>query len=269
MNKKRIIIKISVVLLILIILPLSFPQIRSYFIMSYYSFCFKQDSIMEKNGFKIDIPGGLTTKERDWYPFVMTFNDKNISSAIKEDIDLTILYNFGAFESGRSLFYKEDSNYYSAFYGAYVVKSKDKDRKYGFKNDQINIDEITKLASRDIETLVLRSIGYKSPKVSYQEKDSPKKLDYLSYDNWTMMDSIIYSQGPIHKPNENHRAYIQYGKPPADYQGVDFPPVKLYGRMYCRYFQEYDVTIIMYIIAPNFEILDKTDDEILSKTLIE
>lgn len=269
MNKKRIIFRMLIVLLIPTILLLSFPQTRSYFIMYSSSLYHQQNSIMKENGFKIDMLGGLTTKEKDWYPFVMTFNDENISSAIKEDIDLTILYNFAAFEEGRSLFYKEDSNYYSAFYGAYVVKAKDKNRKYGFKEDEINIDEITKLASRDMETLVLKGIGCKNPELSYQEKDSPKKLDYLSYDNWIMMDSIIYSQGPIHKPNENNLSYLQYGKPPVDYQGVDFPPIKLYGRMYCRYFHEYDVTIIMYIIAPNFEVLDKTDEAILSKTLIE
>ena len=30
---------------------------------------------MEKNGFKIKIPGGFSTAESDWYPFVSTFND--------------------------------------------------------------------------------------------------------------------------------------------------------------------------------------------------
>lgn len=267
---KKKIISTIVVFLTLIIILLLFPQTRSYSIMYFYSIYHEHNSLMKEHDLIIDIPGGLTSKEKDWYPFVMTFNDENISSSLNEDIELTVLYNFAAFEDGRSMFYKEDSDYYFSFYGAYVIESKDKEKKYGFNDNEVNIDEITKLAAHDIEALVLKSIGCRNPEVIFEPKTAHKKVDYLSYDGWIMADSIVYSQGPIHKSDDNNRrGYIQYGKPPKDYQGEDFPPVELVGRIYGRYFDEFDLTILMYIIAPNFDIVDQTDRDILSKTVIE
>ena len=65
------------------------------------------------------MPGGLSTREKDWYPFVMTFNDdKGFSNFINRDMNFTVLYNFGAFEyiNGASSIYNFNSDYYGAFY---------------------------------------------------------------------------------------------------------------------------------------------------------
>jgi hypothetical protein len=72
----------------------------------------------------------------------------------------------------------------------------------------------------------------------------------------------------IHQYNRDYISYIQYGKPPKDYKGDNFPETILAGRIYSRYFPEYNVSILLYIITPNFEIIEETDTEILSKTKI-
>lgn len=237
--------------------------------MYFYSLYNEQNSIMEQKDFTIDIPGGITTEEKDWYPLVLTFNDTSISSAIDEDIDLSILYNFGAFENGRSLLYDPHSDYYGAFYGAYIIESKDKDKAYGFSNGELIEEEIIKIASHDMEGLVLKGMGCDNAKVTFEPLGPPRKTSYISYDNWTVVDSIIQSKSPLHKFKKNHLSYIQYGKPPKDYQGEDFSDIKLSGRIYCRYFEEFDVTILLYIMAPNFEVVERTDQEILGRTVIK
>jgi hypothetical protein len=68
----------------------------------------------------------LTTIEKDWYPFVITFNDdEGFSNFIGRDLNYTVLYNFGAFEylNGASMIYNPQSQYYSSFYGAYFIKT--------------------------------------------------------------------------------------------------------------------------------------------------
>jgi len=223
---------------------------------------------MERKKFTLNIPGGLSTVEKDWYPLVMTFNDENIASSIGEDIDLTILYNFGAFEEGRSSFYDEDSEYFNSFYGGYIIESKSNNRYYGFKDGEVIVEEIIKIAAHDLDMLVLQSIGCKDSHVIFQSLGHPKQVNYLSIDDWVVIDASISSKSSIHKVKNDYEAYIQYGKPSKEYRGVDFPDTTLAGRIYCRYFPQYDVTILLYIIAPNFEVINKTDKQILSKTII-
>lgn len=263
MNKKII---TFILFLFLGIIALNLYYFKSLFIMYFYNIYNVEQSIMERKNFDIEIPGGLSTMEKDWYPFVMTFQDRGIASSIDEEIDITILYNFGAFEEGRSSFYNENSDYFSSFYGGYVIETMDKNRKYGYKGDKVFVEEIVKVATYDMEVLVLESIGCLDGEVTFKSVGEPTLIDYLSYDDWNVLDSIIYSKSTLHKVKSNHQAYIQYGKPPKEYSGNDFEPVTLAGRIYSRYFPEYEVTVLLYIIAPNFNIVDKTDQQILSKT---
>lgn len=265
MNKKI----LAFIFMLIGIASFNFSYLKSLSVMYFYNIYNDRLSIMERKNFEVTIPGGLSTKEKDWYPFVMTYQDESIASSIEENIDLTILYNFGAFENGRSLFYKTESDYFSSFYGAYIIESKDKDRKYGFANDEIDVGEITKVATHDMEVLVLESIGCTDAEVSFQGIAAPKLTNYLNYEDWVVMDSTILARSPLHTVENNYMAYIQYGKPPKSYTGENFPRRNLAGRIYCRYFPEYNVTILLYIIAPNIDVLNKTDKQILSKTKIK
>ena len=236
--------------------------------MRIYSSYHDYHSLMRKNNVIVEIPGGTSTPQKDWYPFVMTFNDKSFKSKVGEEIDLSILYNFGAFKNGHSPLYDENSHYYNSFYGAYIIECKEKQKVYGFNNKEVNIEEISAVASHDIEALVLDSMGCINPHVCFQNRGKPKILDYISYNNWAVIDCNIYMNSSIHQYNRDCISYIQYGKPPKDYKGDNFPEATLAGRIYCRYFPEYNVSILLYIIAPDFEIIEETDREILSRTKI-
>ena len=264
--KKKVIFLLLFIALIMVLLNGSY--VKSLFVMGIYSTYHNVHSLMHEKDITIEMPGGTSTLKKDWYPFVMIFNDRSFRSIVGEDIDLTILYNFGAFKDGRSTIYDENSDYYNSFYGAYVVSDEEQGRSYGFERGQIQEEEISVLASHDIKNLVLRSIGCSEPQVEFQSLEKPKQVDYLSYDNWIRIDTSIYANSSIHKYHEEHIAYIQYGKPPKHYTGSDFPKITLLGRMYCRYFPEYDVTILLYIIAPNNQVIEETDREILSNTKI-
>ena len=69
-------------------------------VMKIYSGIHERDSIMTEKGIELRIPGGGVTREKDWYPFVMTFNDDAGFRRFtgEADVKLTILYNFPAFD---------------------------------------------------------------------------------------------------------------------------------------------------------------------------
>ena len=263
-GKKKFITAIIIIGLCII----NFSYLKSLSVMTLYDIYQNSHSIMKENGLKIKIPGGLKTLKKDWYPFVMTFNDDSIKASLKEDIKLTVLYNFGAFKKGISTFYDRQSDYFSSFYGAYIIESNKTSSPYGYEGGTINTDKIVKLARHDIDTLVLASLGCKNSQTQFLTTRDLEETDYVNYSDWTKIDSAVYTRSPLHKYKENHQAYIQYGKPPSTYKDTDFEEVKLYSRIYCRYFEQDNVTIILYIIAPNFDIINETDSKLLSKTKI-
>lgn len=265
--KKSIILFVIIILLMLFVV--NFSYIVSIFFMRVYTDYNDMTSIMYKNSFYIDMLGGLNTREKDWFPFVMTFNDHNISKNINEDIDISILYNFGAFENGRSNFYNKNSDYFSSFYGAYIIQCKNRSQIFGFQGDNIDTDAIMKITKYDLQELVLESLGCQNVDVSFKIDNIYKNIAYLSSNNWIRIDSTIISVSPLHKFKKNRLAYIQYGKPPLHYLGEDFVREELVGRVYCKYFNEYKCTILLYIIAPSISVIEKTDLNILSKTVIK
>ena len=103
-KKKTAAIAAAVVLaLIFFIISPLFPYAVSLSVMSVYSHIHEADSIMANKGIELAIPGGGETSEDDWYPFVMTFNPGEAFGRTVGDrnLELTILYNFGAFDLRR------------------------------------------------------------------------------------------------------------------------------------------------------------------------
>jgi hypothetical protein len=92
-------------------------------------------SLEKDAGLKLDIPGGSATPGRDWYPFVMNYTADPLFDSYTGHAGgrLSIYYNFGAFDAikGCSDIYDPASPYYSSFYGAYVVRTRDHS-PYGF-----------------------------------------------------------------------------------------------------------------------------------------
>lgn len=264
---------VSGIFIIFFIMTPLFDFIKSYTVMFIYNLYEKNNSLLEKDNIRLTMPGGLVTKEKDWFPFVMTFNDnEGFSSFLGRDVELTILYNFGAFEmlKGSSLLYKKSSDYYSSFYGAYIIKEQD-EKKFGFDNDgMINIKEISQVPKYDYKYLVLKGLGCDNVYVDFKINNINLIDEYIGYSEWYKIDAKIKTNSPIHKKVEDHISYIQYGEPPEEYyEGVDFPINDLVGRLYVRYFDELNSTIIFYVIAPNKKTIEKCDKKFLAKTSIK
>lgn len=278
MNKKKYYNIIIIILLFFIFVKSPFYYIiRSYIIMYPYSLKMTKESIIQKKDIYIYIPSGRYTKEKDWYPFVLTFNDnKGFSRYIGKNLSVTVLYNFGHFilREGSSSYYNPNSKYYNSFYGAYIIYNNDNPKSpFGFNEDgSINIDEISLIPKYDQERLVLPSLGCPSNIMVFKNNIESIENDvkYLNIDGWTKIDSEIITNSPIHKYKKSQIGYIQYGKPIEKYyNNKDFPIIKLKGRAYVNYLEKYDVTIIMYIMSPNNLAIEECDKNILSKSTIK
>ena len=268
----RFIIIILIGIFVLLNTPLWFP-LRSYMAMFFYSKMHHNESLLKKHDIDLKIPGGLSTRNKDWYPFVMTFNDDiGFSDEIGRDVSLTILYNFGHFKirDGSSSYYDPSSKYFSSFYGGYLVKNNDGSKiPFGFNdNGSINIDEISLVPKYDQEELVLWSLGCPKEKMKFDVSIDNIEYDvnYINHEGWVKVDSTIITNSPVHKVKREHRAYIQYGKPHYRYYAnEDFPIITLKGRTYVKYLKDRDISIFLYILTPDIATIEECDRNILSK----
>ncbi|MTI46440.1 MAG: hypothetical protein FH761_01260 [Firmicutes bacterium] len=249
---------------------------RSYIIMFPYSLLQEKKSILCEKNIDFNIPGGNSTLKRDWYPFMMYFNsDKGFSKYTDQDLSLTILYNFGHFKAleGCSSYYDPNSPYFGSFYGGYVIyNNENPDNMYGFNEDgSINIKELTQIPKYDQLKLVLSSLGCPSNSRIFESKvdNIETNISYLGLNQWMKIDSTIKTNTPIHKYKEHQRGYLQYGEPISKYYTKEeFPIRTLKGRIYAKYIDEYKMTFVLYILAPNNDTIDLCDKEILSKSSI-
>lgn len=275
---KKIFYTILIFLIIIFVIsktPLWFP-LRSYFVMYIFSNVEEKESLIEEENIKFKIPGGISTIKRDWYPFVIIFNDdEGFSRYIGKKLSLTILYNFGYFQikDGSSSYYNPNSKYYSSFYGGYLVRNDEtKSLPFGFDtNNNINIKELTAVPKYDLDKLVLRSLGCPENKIKidYTIDDIKDNIDYVGYENWVKIDTTIQANSPLHAYKEEKRAYIQYGRPIEKYvHEEDFPIITLKGRMYVKYFEKYNLTVFLYVICKDINTIEECDKEILSKSII-
>lgn len=268
-GKKKLIVFLSIFIVILMFVLFFYP-LRSYLVMSIYSRYNYKDSVMKQQDFDIDIKGGASTSKKDWYPFVNVYDTTyEFSKYTGRDLSLTVLYNFGAFDGKSSFFYNDDSKYFSAFYGAYVIKDEQSpENRYGFVQDKVNIQEITEVAMFDYKYLVIEDLGCVYPVFETLSYESEYDVNYLDYDDWVKIDAKMLANSPSHARKEHKLGYIQYGVP-IDNGKEDFFEIELFGRMYARYFEEYESTIVIYVMGANEDMLEECDKNILSKTQIE
>ncbi len=255
---------------ILAALILFYYPIRSYLIMSAYSAYNNKDSVMHEKGFEIDMKGGLFTAKKDWYPFVNIYDTSyEFSKYMDEVLRLTVVYNFGAFDGKSSLLFDEGSIYFAAFYGAYAIfSSENLQRVYGFNNEEIDIEEISAVPMFDYKYLVIEDMGCKDPTLELISYKSTKDISYAGYEGWIQIDALMHASSPVHQRQKFKLGYIQYGKPIASEKG-DFYETELFGRMYVRYFEEYECTVVLYIMGADEEVINDCDTEILNKTIIK
>lgn len=258
--------KLAILLLLIVIgfaLFWFFYPLRSYVVMSVYSASHAKDSVMQQSGFKIDMPSG-----EGWYPFVMTYNAEGFKSYSGLDADMSIMYNFGAFDLAKrtSSIYNKTSDKYSSFYGAYVVQ--EKEHTFGFHEDgSVDVDAISLAVQYDYTKLVIRDFGCKKQTFSIDDVTAETSLSFAGSDNWTKIDAVLTVNGAAHNFNGFKTPYLQYGRPMEETE-EDFEATQLYGKVYAKYFHEYDCTVMVYVIAPSLEAVDTCDKNILRETII-
>ena len=133
--------------------------------MGVYSGQHARESVMKKQGFTVDIPSG-----KGWYPFMLTYNADGFASWSGIDADMTILYDFGAFDTGTrtSTIYDPRSDKYCAFYGAYVLRMDE--GAFGFTDDGgVDMDTVTRAFEYDYTQLVIEGFGCDAPVFSVDD----------------------------------------------------------------------------------------------------
>lgn len=268
-HKKRWVILTSIILLVALIIVFFYP-IRSYLVMGAYSMYNNKTSVMKEQSFKLDMPGGNSTNKKDWYPFVNIYDTSyEFSRFINHDVSLTVLYNFGAFKGKSSSLYDEQSKYFGAFYGAYVIHDNEEpDLTYGFNDEEIDFNQIVAVPQFDYQYLVIEDLGCNNLIFDILSYDAVYDTAYIGFDDWVKIDAIMLSNSPSHSYQEKKLGYIQYGLPLTN-DKPDFFEIKLYGRMYARYFKEYKSTIVIYVMGADKEMINECDKELLQKTTIK
>ena len=273
MKKKFAIILAVGLCLILFVLSPVFPFVRSLAVMSVYSGIHRQESLMKQEGIRLKIPGGLSTGEADWYPFVMTFNASEPFQRFIQDpsVKLTILYNFPAFsmKKGCSRLFDTASPYYNSFYGAYLVQREDSGA-FGFTDGKLDLDQTAVVPRFDFWELVLDDFGLPDgdKQFDWQVVELTENVSYLGYDGWSRVEVDLTVNGAAHRDQGFVQSYLQYGAP-AFPVTEEFEPVPMKGLVYGRYFEEWNTSIFFYVLATTEEMAEKCDEEILSRSVLE
>lgn len=200
---------------------------------------------------------------------MMTYNAIGFQSWSGIDAEMTILYNFGAFDirTRTSLIYDRTSDMYSSFYGAYAVQKDD--GQFGYlENNAIDMNEISKAVEYDYTQLVIKDFGCKELTFRVDSFDVEEDVQYLDSDGWTRIEAVITANGASHTFRGYKRPYFQYGRPMQAVE-EDFSLTALYGRVYAKYLKEYDCTVMLYVIAPSLDTVEICDKTILQKTIIQ
>lgn len=282
MKKSRLSLLFFIMLLTLLLLYTFGPELKAMALMTWWNRVQKKECLLSDCGLSLEIPGGFSTLESDWFPFVMTFNaDPYFSRYCRQpDLRLTVLYNFPAWsiKNRCSRLYDPRSPYYNSFYGAYVVRNSSS-APYGFhktSDGRLECDpaSIAKIPYFDYSQLVLGDFGLREKDFvfDWQITGLKEKADYLGLTDWTVIESDLRVSGAYHRPKQNVFSYNQYGRPSDTDTGTgteDFSPAAMQGRIYARYFPEKDVSVFLYIVASDQTVLDRCDKSILSKSRIK
>lgn len=256
-----------------LVMLMQVPLIRSLVVMKIYSQYHYQGSLLQETGLTLEIPGGLDTRERDWYPNVMFFSADPSYSQFRGEPEarMSILYNIPSFSmaAGCSRLYDPASPYYNGFYGAYVVR----DSRVGISPAQgmPSEDYLADLVSFDFFWLVMGDFGLKpEDRVrSFTVEEREENGSYAGLEGWTKIRSKFIINGMAHNSVPKTRSYLQYGAPNFGEIKEPFSPVTMEGLLYGRYFPEEEVCVYFYVMAADREAVDACDQNLLSKSTLK
>lgn len=232
--------------------------IRSLVAASVYDcFCDKQ-SLPDKLGIKLEMP----LQNTDFLPLLLTYNDDmGMSAWLHKPVRFTVDYTVGGFEflSNHSRFYDIGSTLYNTYTGAYYLQG------LGRPADK---ETILNIAAYDQCCLALPAIGLNTDQAVFEacgirQYDANEKI--AGYD-WQCYDAVIITNGPEHTKKSFHTGYILFGEPPP--AKTEYPLRQMAGRIYTTYLKDTDLTIGLYIIAKNEDVLTEVNGEILMKIKI-
>ena len=204
--------RILIIAIMIIVIALGFwffYALRSYAVMGVYSAQHARESVMRESGFDIDMPSG-----KGWYPFVMTYNADGFAAWSGTDADMSIMYNFGAFDASTrtSSIYDTASDKYSSFYGAYAVRQPI--NVFGFTDDgAADMDDVALAFAYDYTRLVISAFGCRDIVFSINEFAAQNDVEYAGSGGWMRIDAALTANGAAHQYSGYKQPYLQYGRP--------------------------------------------------------
>lgn len=245
------------------------PSVRSEIVMRPASYLAYRDSVMRQKGFQLVMPDGNATGKEDWSPSMKIFHTRAFESA-ENPIFATILYNFASFSGGRSRLYDFESPFEMAYYGAYAVTRENGETPFGFTaRGKLDQQELSMIPLYDLEVLVLRGLGCPG-ELAKTEIDFFEEVEAAAghpLEEWIRVDTKIETRSVVHAKSGWNQNDLQYGSPPKEVK-ESFPPLTLKGRVYLRYFPEWESTVFLYVFAKDEALIDETDTQFLQKVKI-
>ncbi|WP_343184860.1 hypothetical protein [Anoxynatronum sibiricum] len=233
-------------------------------------------SLINKNEYYLDIPTNQSQKDDQWHPLMLVYHDETGFDRWKgEPWALTVLYRFGGFSPWQrnASYFDHTSPRFSSFYGAYLVQHKQTpELGFGFDKDgNFDPDQWISVTEYDQRFLVMPSMGLNPENVTFDIEIEKIESDvtYVGRKGWTQIDASIFTNSPQHVYQKHQRGYLQYGNPLPPQEGhADFEIIKLYGRFYAIFEKEYELSLGLYLLAPDREILEQIDREELSRMIL-
>lgn len=267
---KRILI-IGIPLILLLLLVVIVPSWRSHVLMGMITKYENTKVVGKTEGItlKFESPSKGASEGLKWSSPMILFNKfdmpvERLGIPGEANVDMSIYYTFGDFERGTSTIYKEASPYNSAFYGAYVVRI----------NGSIGPVDLTKLTAAitryDYRVLILYQLGLDINNATYltQVTEVQKDVSRFGSEGWLKVDAVINTRSVFHEARGFRQHYLQFGWPLKSQLSSDFPEMTLYGRTYAKYFSQEGIYVIFYIQAASPELLEDTDQVLLSKSKV-
>ena len=141
---------------------------------------------------------------------------------------------------------------------------------FGFRADgSLDLAKTGLVPQYDFEQLVLRDFGLRAQDMQFDwTVREVRTVDgFLGYDGWSCVNADMTVSGAFHRANGFRQSYLQYGTPKYDaYSDDPFAPVNMCGRVYARYFPEWESSVFFYVMAPSWEVVDNCDRQILQKS---
>lgn len=245
-------IKSVIFLSIISLVILNIYYVSSLIIMSIYNQVNIYESKFDLNDINID----FHKQNAKWYPLMNVFNSNYFSDYVKKDIDLTILYTFGDFQSGTSVLFDPNNELFSSYYGCYITRNNENDKEYfGFDNNgKIILNELIKLPEYDFRYLVAGAMGLKDDEFILNYN-----LENINYsDDSVFIDFECVTNSLFHNYKKFDQNYLQYGIPFIKNENIDFYPVKLFSKFRIEKYNS-NITLIYYIFSPSENLINTSD----------